>query len=63
MPDGITGLRLIENRRELSSPKDNGAFLLPCWPGTIDKSDLLRSGCDQDFSFRCGSAGIHVIFS
>lgn len=42
MPDGITRLRLIENRRELGSPKDNGAFLLPRWPGTIGKSDSVR---------------------
>lgn len=51
MAGGITRLHLIENRRELDSAEDNGAFLLPRWPGTIDKLDSLRPDSDQDFSF------------
>lgn len=56
MPGGITRLRLIENQRGLGSPKDNGAFLLPRWPGTIGKSDSSRFDIGQDSSFQRPSA-------
>jgi len=45
MPGEITRLRLIENR--LGSLKDNGAFLLPRWPGTIGESDSLQLDTGQ----------------
>lgn len=64
MPGEITRLRLIENRRELGSLKDNGAFLLSRWPGTIEKSDSLRGPAPVrifHFDIRCGSTGIYFL--
>jgi len=57
---GITRLHLIENRRELDS--SNGEFLLPRWPGTIDKSDSLRPGSDFSFLHPVRKCRLHGIF-